>query len=549
MYVDIATSKQNGRIYSRALLRECYRENGKVKHNTIANISSCTKEEITAIKLALKHKGDLSNIGSFKEKIKSKQGLIVGAIILLKSLCDRLKITQTLGNSTNGKLALWQIMARIIEHGSRLSAVRLAGSHAVCDILNLDSFTEDDLYLNLDWLCDNQQDLEQKLFKARYDVTKIPRLFLYDVTSSYIEGMENELSNWGYNRDKKKGKKQIVIGLLTDEDGVPVSVDVFEGNTTDTLTFGEQIRKLADRFSIKEATVVGDRGMIKSAQIEELTSEGFSYITAITKPQIETLIKNNVIQLELFNEKLCEVESDGIRYILRRNPIRVNELETIRNEKIDKLEQLIETQNEYLSQHEKANLEVAIKKIKEKITKYKFSDFIKVESENRKLLLVIDEKKKAEKVILDGCYVIKTDLGSADISKESAHDRYKDLAMVEQGFSTMKTGLLETRPIYVRKEKRTRGHVFVVMLAYMVIHELKKLWKDVDVTVEEGITELSTICSIEIDIESATYQQIPKPRKLGASLLNLANVKLPEAIPSRNINATTRKKLTERRKK
>jgi transposase len=548
MYVDVAYSKQNGHVYKRALLRESYRENGKVKHRTIANISRCTDEEIAAIKLALKHKGDLSNVGTFKDKIKTKQGLTVGAIILLKSLCDRLKITKALGDSINGKLALWQVMARIIDHGSRLSAVRLAGSHAVCDLLNLDSFNEDNLYANLDWLCNNQEKIEAQLFNSRYNETKIPRLFLYDVTSSYLEGMKNDLGDWGYNRDGKKGKKQIVIGLLTDDDGVPISVEVFEGNTPDTMTFANQVKKLADRFKIKEVTVVGDRGMIKSAQIEDLKGKDFSYITAITKPQIETLIKNRVIQLELFNEKLCEVQSDGIRYILRKNPIRVQEIETCRNEKIDKIMGLIKSQNEYLDEHKKAKIEVAVKNIDERIRRLKLSDFVKVEVEQKRLVLNIDEEKMAEVAILDGCYVIKTDLSREDISKEKAHQRYKDLAMVEQGFRTIKTGYLETRPIYVRKEKRTRGHVFVVMLAYMIVHELKKLWADLDIKVEEGIIELSTICSVEIDMGEALFQKIPKPRKLGETLLNLADVKLPEVIPCRNIKVATRKNLPKRRK-
>ena len=142
MYVDVAYSKQHGKTYKRVLLRHNYKDNGKVKHKTIANISQCTDEEIEAIKLALKHKGDLSKVGSFTDNVESKQGLSVGAIVLLKTLADRLHITRALGERREGKLALWQIMARIIEQGSRLSSVRLAQRHAVCDLLKLSSFTE-----------------------------------------------------------------------------------------------------------------------------------------------------------------------------------------------------------------------------------------------------------------------------------------------------------------------------------------------------------------------------------------------------------------------
>ncbi|MCP4055595.1 MAG: IS1634 family transposase [Mesoflavibacter sp.] len=550
MYVDVAyIKKSNGELHKRTLMRESFREDGKVKHRTIANISKCSDQEVEAIKLALKHKGDLSEVGSLKGKVKSKQGLSVGAVITLKVLADRLGITKALGNSEAGKLVLWQVMARLIDQGSRLSAVRLAGMHAACDLLNLNSFNEDDLYENLDWLSKNQVKIEKRLFNKRYKGTEVPRLFLYDVTSSYLEGMENELGDWGYNRDGKKGKKQIVIGLLTDEQGVPVSVEVFNGNTKDTKTFLNQVKKLAERFKIKEVTMVGDRGMIKSMQIKDVKAENFNYITAITKPQIETLIKNKIIQIELFNEKLCEVESDDIRYILRRNPKRVEEIERTRNEKIEKVEELIRVQNKYLAEHKNAQLSVALRKIEGKIKKLKLSDFAAVEAEERILFFNIDEKKKAKKTILDGCYAIKTELKKDDVSTEIVHQRYKDLALVEQGFRTIKTGLLETRPIYVRKEKRTRGHVFVVMLAYIIVNELQKLWVSMDLTVEEGISELSMINSVEIKIKETSYQQIPQPGDTGETLLKLANIKLPEALPCRNIKVATRKKLPERRKK
>ncbi len=550
MYVDVAyIKKKSGKKFKRSLLRESYREKGKVMHRTIANLSGCSEQEVQAIKLALKHKGDLSQLGSLKGRVKSKQGRSVGAIVLLKVLSDRLHITKALGNSVMGKLALWQVMARVINQGSRLSAVRLAGQHAICDLLNLDSFNEDDLYENLDWLCKNQEKIEKRLFDMRYKGEQVPRLFLYDVTSSYLEGMKNELGDWGYPRDGKKGKKQIVIGLLTDGEGIPVSVEIFKGNTGDTKTFLNQVKKLAGRFGIKEVTIVGDRGMIKSSQIEELKEEDFHYITAITKPQIETLMKKEILQLGLFSKELCEVENDGIRYILRRNPIRAEEIEKTRKEKIEKVQGVTAKQNEYLAEHKRAKVSVAKRKIDKLLERLKLTEFARVEAEHRRLSLRIDEKEKGKAATLDGCYVIKTELNKEDVSSETVHQRYKDLALVEQGFRTMKTGLLENRPIFVRKEKRTRGHVFVVMLAYIIAHELQKLWAEIDLTVAEGISELSTIDSSEIKIGEFSCQQIPQPRDLGRKLLRSANVTLPEAIPWKGIKVATRKKLPERRKK
>ena len=204
MYVDSTTQGK----YTRHLLRESFREDGKVKHRTIANLSRCPKEEIDGIRLALKHKKDLAALVSIPEVVSCKQGLSVGAVWLVYDLARQLGITKALGTSREGKLALWQVIARVIDQGSRLSAVRLAGHHAACDILGLGAFNEDDLYENLDWLDKHQARIEDRLFKTLHAENK-PGLYLYDVTSSYLEGCCNELGAFGYNRDGKRGKQQM----------------------------------------------------------------------------------------------------------------------------------------------------------------------------------------------------------------------------------------------------------------------------------------------------------------------------------------------------
>ena len=214
---------------------------------------------------------------------------------LVYEISRGLGIVDALGKSREGTLALWQVIARVINRGSRLSAVRLAGSHAACDVLNLDKFNEDDLYENLDWLCENQEKIEGNLFQKRHGQKK-PELYLYDVTSCYLEGEQNVLAAFGLNRDGKKGKKILVIGVLCDGEGIPLSVEVFTGNTNDTKTFASQVRKVSGRFGGGEVIFVGDRGMIRGRQIEELGLYGFRYITAITKPQIEGLLQKGIIQ-------------------------------------------------------------------------------------------------------------------------------------------------------------------------------------------------------------------------------------------------------------
>ncbi|MEW6296106.1 MAG: IS1634 family transposase, partial [Candidatus Diapherotrites archaeon] len=319
------------------------------------------------------------------------------------------------------------------------------------------------------------------------------------------------------------------------------------GNTTDPATFLSQIKKLSLRFGIKDVTMVGDRGMIKKGQIKELDEVCFHYITAITKPQIESLIKKGAIQLSLFDEKLCEVTLDGVRLILRRNPLRAQEIKAGRQEKIDKIRSLINRQNEYLASHKRAKIETAHKLIQNYINRLKVSGFCAILTQERVLTLKVDEEAKEKVGELDGCYCIKTDLNKKIATAEKVHERYKDLANIEQGFRMMKTGLLEARPINVRKEKRTRGHVFVVMLAYIITHRLRRLWAEIDVTIEEGIDELVLITSQEIQIGTVSYQQIPEPRELGVKLLKAASVSLPKVLPYRNVVVATRKKLTSRR--
>lgn len=552
MYVDSSTSKQGEKSYTRHLLRESYREGKKVKHRTIANLSQCSAEEIAAIRLALRHKKNLSELTTGKEEsFLQKQGLSIGAVWLVYDMARQLGIVAALGTTRDGKLGLWQVIARVIDQGSRLSAVRLAGSHAACDILGLGKFDEDDLYDNLDWLCENQAVIEDRLFKNMYRRDK-PGLFLYDVTSSYFEGIHNELSAFGYNRDGKKGKLQIVIGLLCNEAGVPLSVEVFTGNTQDPKTFAPQIKKVAERFGSQEVTFVGDRGMIKSQQIEQLESEqyGFHYITAITKPQIEKLLRENVIQMDLFDQELAEVKTtEGLRYVLRRNPARAMEIQKSKQDKLNALKKERAKQNKYLKEHPRSVVEVALRNVNDRRKQLKVSDWALIKASGRQIELTVDDDILKEEAKLDGCYVLKTDLSEEAATKEIIHNRYKDLALVESAFRTSKTVELELRPIHVRLATRTRGHTFVVMLAYRIVKELSMRWQHLNVTVQEGINELATLCATELLLDGAVQlNDIPEPRESVKKLLEATNVRLPKSLPCSGIKVTTKKKLQSSRK-
>ena len=550
MYLDTVKNKQGDKIYTRYLLRESYREGKKVKHRTIANLSHCSPYDIEAIRLALKHKDQLSEVIQGNTKIKEgdnlKQGLSVGAVWVVSDFARQIGITAALGNTREGKLALWQVIARVVDQGSRLSAVRLAGYHAACEIVGLGKFNEDHLYNNLDWLTEHQAAIEDRLFKQNFSSTG---LYLYDVTSSYLEGTENELGAFGYNRDKKKGKLQIVIGLLCNESGVPLSIEVFTGNTNDTKTLLPQVEKIKNRFGGLEVTLVGDRGMIKTTHLEEIKKSELHYITAITKPQIETLLKSGTFQLELFDDALAEITTDdGIRYVVRRNPVRAKEIEKSRDEKLENINQELLKQNSYLKEHIKAKGETALKKITTKVKRLQASEWLSATIENGVITLSKDEDALAAESKLDGCYAIKTDLKKEKVSKEIVHSRYKDLTHVEMAFRTSKTVELEMRPINVRLASRTRGHVFVVMLAYKIVQELANRWREIDMTVEEGIKELSTLCAIEIEIPGCgKINKIPEARESVKNLIKAANVSLPKTLPRKGVVVTTKKKLTDSR--
>lgn len=531
---------KSGKTYQSVLLRESYRDQGRVKKRTIANLSHCPEVEIRAIELALAHKHHLADLGSLPDAVSVKEGLSVGGVWVLYQVAKKLGIVEVLGNGVQGKLALWQVLARVLEQGSRLSAVRLGETYALASVLSLkQGFTENALYKNLAWLADNQTKIENRLFIKN---NKTTTLLLYDVTSSYLEGTENALAAWGYNRDGKKGKKQIVVGLLADSEGNPVSTEVFTGNTNDLATFRSQVEKAKHRFGCKQITFVGDRGMIKSGQIEDLEKHGFHYITALTKRQIETLVKRQVVQYELFDSAVCEIIDGPIRYIFRRNPVRAQEIQENRESKKQTIEHLAQEQNRYLREHPKAKEETALKRITAKIKQLNVDNWLSAKVEGRKLIICIDDDALMQEERLDGCYIIKTDLKNTECAMQTVHDRYKDLALVESAFRTCKSSL-ELRPVYVRLEASTYGHVFVVMLAYMIIRHLDQKWSSLYLTVEEGLRSLNTMTLQEVTVKGHhPFHQIPEPRKQNQKMLEALGVELPKILPKSNARVVTNKK-------
>jgi len=516
------------------LLRESYREGGDVKSRTLANLTHWDPARVEALRRALRGEFDHLPLGD------PVCGPVFGLLFALKRMADELGIRRALGSAAWAKLALFVVLARVAHRGSRLSAVRWAADQAVREVLGLGDFDEDDLYRTLDELARHQNKIEQKLYEetVRRRGGSPPVLVLYDVTSSYLEGQCHELGEFGYNRDGKRGKRQILVGLLTDERGEPLAVRVFKGNRGDPTTIGAQIEILKEQFGVRVVIFVGDRGMVKSLGKEALQEADLRYITALTDPQIRKLLKQGTLQMGLFEEKICEVEASGLRYILRKNP-EIERKEHHRVEdKLAKLMQKGEARNHFVAGSKRALPESGLRQAEAWIRRHKLQSFVKVSLKERMLVVEIDEAARQEALLLAGCYVIETDVPAEALEAEQVHDRYKDLSKVERDWRSMKTGFLEIRPLFLRKANRTRGHALACMLALKIVREMERRLTarfgttDTDphaVTLPDALAALSRLCLQHYTLENGTaITRLPRPDSRQQSILEALHLTLPK---------------------
>ncbi len=528
MHVDIVPNRHSRPC---VLIRESFRENKKIRHRTLKNISHLPLDRIMAIKRALQ--GEFDSVAfSATDTIKCEQGPQFGALYLAYQIAREIGLSRALGTDRKGKLALLMVLAQTIRPMSKRAVVQWARHQAVYEVLGLGNpdeidFDEDDLYAVLDDLADRRISIELSLFRLRNK--QCSRLFLYDVTSSYLEGTCNELGEWGYDRDKKRGKKQIVIGLLTDKDGDPVAVDVFKGNTSDPKTVLDQIRTLSERFGVRDVIFVGDRGMLKRIPLEAIKEADFNYITAITKPQVEALLHQGVIQLAWLEESLGEAEHDGVRYVFRRNPLRALEIRESRLARLQKAENLARKLSEQVGASARKRPDVALKHLNVTIQRLKIDGFVSADLNGRRLVIRIDEEALARKTRLDGVYVLKTDIRPDEIEKEWVHRAYKSLYEVECDFRTMKTHL-EVRPVYVRKANRTRGHVLMVMLALILRREIEKRLSAIEVEVRHAIGVMDGWTLLRESFGELRFNRLPQPNAQQQRILDAVGVKQPTVL-------------------
>ena len=556
MYIAEVISKgQQGKSYTSILLRESFRVGSAVKSKTLAVLTHLPVHVLEAVRHALAQPADaLSKVADASGgALRLRQAESFGALWTVDQIAQQLGIKQALGVTREAELSYWQVLARVLRPGTSLLAmVRLATTCAAAALLGWRrAFTEDDLYTNGAWLEGRHAVVERRLWQSRPAQPK-EQLFLYDVTSSYLEGDYNALAAWGYNRDHKDGKKQVVVGLLTDSRGEPISIQVYRGNTNDLKTFGQQIHKLKKELGCEGVTMVGDRGMIRTDQKAAAQAAHFHFITALTKPQIQKLLADQVLQLELFEDKVSEVlGEDGRRFVLRRNPARQQELERTREQKRQAVEVALKRANTYLDEHPRAKAQTQRRKLAAQLQHLKVQNWLKLTLKKQRLVLTLDAKAFAAAAQLDGCYAIETDLKTRQADAQTVHDRYKDLAFVERDFRTLKTGHLDFRPWFVCTEVNTQAHALTSMLALKVRRHLERAWWSLEVTVEEGLRELEKLCVMELvhpQSGEVVARQVPEPSPRQKQLLDALKLDLPATVPEAQVSVGTRKKINKVRK-
>ncbi len=454
------------------LLREGFRQDGKVVKRTLANLTHWPQARVEALRAVLKGGAVADEFEIVRSRHHGHVAAVLGAArkLGLEQILDRQRSEQR-------ELCMAMIVARILAPRSKLATVRgfaaCTGSHTLAEELNLGEVAANDLYAAMDWLLGRQARIEKSLAKKHLGSGT---LVLYDLSSTYFEGRHCELARYGYSRDGQKGKLQIVFGLLCNAQGCPVAVEVFEGNTADPATLSVQIGKVRERFGLKRVVLVGDRGMLTDARIrEELEPvEGLDWISALRAPAIRKLADAGTLQMSLFDERrLAEVTSEdfpGERLIVCRNPLLASERGRKRQELLQSTERELErivmaTQRHRQPLRGSAAIGERVGKV---IGKYKMAKHFRTEISDSCFRYARNEQSIHQEAALDGIYVVRTSVTKEVLSAERTVAAYKGLSAVERAFRSHKTVDLKVRPIFHRSADRVRAHVLICMLAYYV---------------------------------------------------------------------------------
>jgi len=479
MYVAVVPNRNSPPAI---LLRESFRENGKVHNRTIANLSDWPPAKVEALRQVLKGATLAPASADAFQILRSQPHGHVAAVVgsLRKTGLERLISADS---SRQRDLIVAMIAARIVDPSSKLATARALDtdtlSNSLGELLDLQKVQDDDLYRAMDWLLERQTDIENALAKRHFAEGG---LVLYDLTSTYFEGRHCRLAHLGHSRDDKSGKPQIVFGLLTNAEGCPVAVEVFEGNTADPKTVPAQVKKLRERFGLKQVVFVGDRGMITSARIREdlADDQGLNWITALRATSIQKLAADGGLQPSLFDTTdLAEITHPaypGERLVACFNPV----LSAQRARKRDELLLATEKELEKIAAATRRTMRplrgkhVIGLRVGRVLGRFKMGKHYQIQIDEdgfhyeRKPDSIEREKK------LDGIYVIRTNVKAAAMSSPDVVRSYKQLSHVERAFRSLKTVDLKVRPIHHRLEDRVRAHVFLCMLAYYVEWHMRR---------------------------------------------------------------------------
>jgi len=474
----VVTTRRQGkhREYVAHLLRRSYREGGKVKKRTVANLSHLPDEVIELIRGALRGE----RFVPASEAFQIERSLPAGHIEAVLSLARRLELARLLDRSPSSErdLCLAMIVQRVVGPGSKLQMTRSFQQSTLASELSVEGADEDELYGAMDWLLARQERIERALARRRL---KDGTLVLYDVSSSYFEGRSCPLAERGYSRDGKRGTPQIVYGLVCAPDGCPIAVEVFEGSLHDDKTLPSQIDKLKERFGLSSVVVVSDRGMVTKANLERLRqTDGAAWITALKAPQVQRLVKQGDLQLTLFDEQnLAEIASDdypGERLVVCRNPLVAKDRARKREDLLQATERALQ---EIADRVEQGTLQgqAAIGLAAGAVwNRWRVKKHFELEITDTNFSFARKTEQIAAEAALDGIYVLRTSASAEALEAPDVVRSYKQLKEVERGFRTLK-GPLELRPIHHRLEDRVKAHVFVCMLSYHLSWHLRRALK------------------------------------------------------------------------
>jgi transposase len=543
------------------LLRESYREGGKVKKRTLLNLSDWPAERIAGFKMLLQG-GTV--IPRDQQAIIITRSLPHGHVAAALGTARKIGLDRVLGPNGNRcrDLVLALAVNRLLEPGSKLAAARAlspdTASSSLGRQLGLGMVDEDELYTALDWLAVRQPAIERAL--ANNHLTG-GTLVLYDVSSSYMEGRCCPLAQYGYNRDRKRGKLQIVYGLLCASDGCPVAIEVFEGSTADPTTLTNQVSKLKERFAVDRVVLVGDRGMITQARIsEDLTKAGLDWITALRAPAIKALRDAGALQMSLFDERdmasITSPDFPGERLIVCRNRALAVERARKRQEllaaterELARIAAAVARKRQPLRGAAKIGIEVGAV-----LDKHKMAKHFTLDIADNDFAFARKTEAIAAEAVLDCIYVVRTSLPATVLDDAGTVRSYKSLSLVERAFRCLKTVDLHIRPVYHWLADRVRAHVFLCMLAYYLEWHMRQrlapmLYDDTDKDAAEA-QRASVVAKAERSPVAITKQTTGRTedglpvhsfRTLLADLATLTRNTLVTAVdPERSFTLTAR---------